>query len=392
MANNTLSGLIVTIYTALNTIAREQIGMIPAVRKFSYPGKKVAQNEPITYPVVPAFGTPSAISASNIISDPDGIVVGNGTMYMDQVNAISWGWNGEEATGLGNSGIFATTQEDAFKQAFRAHANQIEAALAAQYVYASRAVGTQGTVPFATADDLSGLSAPRLVLENNGMWFANKMKMVLTNSAMERMRAKQGIVFKANEAGTQERQTSGVVARLEGWDLHQSGQLSQHTSGAGTGYTTNGASAKAVVAPVVAQNPCSGTGSILAGDVITVADESPAYQYVVQTINAGNTILTLNQPGVFSTGGWGGSKAITDVASYTPSMCFNEDAIVLVSALPNLPEGGDQAVARMTVQDPISGLLFEVSEYKGYRKIIYVVAAAWGVKTVKSEGLALLIQ
>jgi hypothetical protein len=392
MSDNTLTGLIVTIYSALDTVAREQIGMIPAVRKFAFPGKKVAQNEPITYPIVPAFSAPSAISASNIIGDSTGITVGKDTMYMDQVNGISWGWNGEEATGLGNSGIFATTQEDAFRQAFRAHANQIEAALTALFPYASRAAGTQGTVPFSTADDLSGLSQPRLILENNGMWMPNKMKMVLSNSAMERMRAKQGIVFKANEAGTQERQLTGVVARLEGWDLHQSGQIGIHTSGAGTGFTTNGASANAVVAVNVSQNACSGTGTIGAGDIFTVAGESPAYQYVANTINAGKTIITLNKPGVFSAGGLSGSAALTTVASFKPSMCFNEDAIVLVSALPNLPEGGDQAVARTVVQDPVSGLLFEVSEYKGYRKTIYLVAAAWGVKCVKSEGLALLIE
>jgi hypothetical protein len=73
-------------------------------------------------------------------------------------------------------------------------------------------------------------------------------------------------------------------------------------------------------------------------------------------------------------------------------MAFNEDAIVLVSALPNLPEGGDQAVNRITVQDPISKLLFEVSEYKGYRKVIYVVAAAWGCAVPKPEGLVTLLQ
>ena len=390
MADNTLTDLIVTIYDALDTVAREQIGLIPAVRKFAYPGKKVAQNEPITYPIVPAFGTPSALSASNIIADPAGVVVGKDTLLMDQVIGISWGWNGEEATGLGNSGIFASTQADAFKQAFRSIANAIELAIANQIVYACRATGAQGTIPFATADDLSGLSAPRYALEENGMWMPGKMKYVMNNSAMERLRAKQGIVFKANESGDQQRQLTGVVAQLEGWQLGQSGQLKQHTSGAGVGYTTNATAALNDTGITIAYS--AGSGTLSAGDVVTFASESPAYQYVVQSMNVGKTLLTLNKPGIFSAGGLGNTKAITDVASYTPSMCFNEDAIVLVSALPNLPEGGDQAVARTVVQDPISSLLFEVSEYKGYRKTIYLVAAAYGVKTVKSEGLVIEIQ
>jgi hypothetical protein len=79
------------------------------------------------------------------------------------------------------------------------------------------------------------------------------------------------------------------------------------------------------------------------------------------------------------------------ISGYTANLAFNEDAIVLISALPNLPEGGDQAVARTTVMDKISGLNFEVSEYKGFRKTIYLVAAAWGNKLVKPEGLVLSI-
>lgn len=384
MADNTISGLVVTIYSALNTIAREQIGFIPAVRKFSFPGKKVAQNEPITFPIVPAFGAPSAISASNIIADPSGIVVANDTMYMDNVNAISWGWNGEEAVGLGNSGIFATTQEDAFKQAFRAHTNQIEAGIAALYKKASRAYGAAGTVPFNTADTLLDLSETRRILEDNGMWFDGKMKMVLSNRAMSNLRGKQTVVFKANEAGTREGQLTGVVTQLEGWNLHQSGQIQTHTKGTGSSYVNNGGSA--VGDTTIALK--TGSGTILAGDVF-VGTADTDHKYVVATaLNAGS--LVIGKPGVMAT--IADSDAITLSNNFIANMAFNEDAIVLISALPNLPEGGDQAVARMTVQDPISGLLFEVSEYKGYRKVIYVVAAAWGVKCVKTEGLVLLLQ
>ena len=384
MADNTLTGLITTIYSALNTVAREQIGFIPAVRKFSFPGKKVAQNEPVTYPIVPAFAAPTPISASNIISDPAGIVVGNDTMLMSNVNAISWGWNGEEAVGLGNSGIFATTQEDAFKQAFRAHANQIEAALANSYKSASRAVGAAGTTPFNTADNLTDLSTARQALEDNGMWFDGKMKMVLSNKAMANLRGKQTVVFKANEYGNRDAQLTGTVTQLEGWNLHQSGQIISHTKGTGASYVSDGGSAIGdTTIPVK-----TGSGTILAGDVVAFQNDS-ANKYVVNSaLNAGSFVI--GKPGSLATIADGNTVTVTN--SYGANVCFNEDAIVLISALPNLPEGGDQAVARTTIQDPISGLLFEVSEYKGFRKVIYVVAAAWGYKAVKSEGIAVLMQ
>lgn len=384
MADNTLSGLIVTIYSALNTIAREQIGFIPAVRKFAFPGRKVAQNEPITFPIVPAFAEPTDVSASNVIADPAGIVVANDTMTMANVKQISWGWNGEEATGLGNSGIFATTQEDAFKQAFRAHTNQIEAGLAGLYKYASRAQGAVGTIPFNTVDNLTDLSETRRILEDNGMWFDGKMKMVLSNRAMSNLRGKQTVVFKANEAGTREMQLTGVVTQLEGWNLHQSGQIASHTKGAGTGYVSDGGEPLGETTVKVK----TGSGTIVAGDVILNEHDTDNLYVVNSNLSGAN--FSIGKPGLLVALPDGDD--ITLKNSYIANMAFNEDALVLISALPNLPEGGDQAVARTTVQDPISGLLFEVSEYKGYRKVIYVVAAAWGVKCIKTEGVALLLQ
>jgi hypothetical protein len=44
----------------------------------------------------------------------------------------------------------------------------------------------------------------------------------------------------------------------------------------------------------------------------------------------------------------------------------------------------------MTVQDPVSGLVFEVSVYKGFKKAMILVGAAWGVKAWKPANIAVL--
>jgi hypothetical protein len=174
----------------------------------------------------------------------------------------------------------------------------------------------------------------------------------------------------------------GVVTELEGFRIHQSGQVQTHTSGYRLGASSTGSYVAGATAITI---DTAGSGTSYPADVVSFAGQ--ADKYVIDTTTSA-TILNMAAPGLVTSLG---AVVMTDHSSYVANMAFNEDAIVLISALPNLPEGGDQAVSRMTVQDPVSGLLFEVSEYKGYRKVIYVVAAAWGTKAVKTEGIALLL-
>ena len=52
MAGNTLTGLIPTIYTALDVVSREQVGFIPAVAK-NAKADAAAKDQTVTAPVAP---------------------------------------------------------------------------------------------------------------------------------------------------------------------------------------------------------------------------------------------------------------------------------------------------------------------------------------------------
>jgi hypothetical protein len=83
--------------------------------------------------------------------------------------------------------------------------------------------------------------------------------------------------------------------------------------------------------------------------------------------------------------------AITVVASSARNMVFNRSAIVLAARAPARPEEGDMAEDVMMITDPRSGLTFEFAMYKGYRKVRYEIALAWGVKNIKPEHTGILL-
>ena len=81
-----------------------------------------------------------------------------------------FGWNGEEQKSLG--GLYNTILVDQFAQAMRTLVNEVEADLAALYIYASRAYGTAGTTPFDSSGKISFLAQILKILA--GQWCSDR--------------------------------------------------------------------------------------------------------------------------------------------------------------------------------------------------------------------------
>jgi hypothetical protein len=96
-------------------------------------------------------------------------VIGNQTMTITKSKYSPVRWNGEEQKAVSGSGRQQRVIQDQFTQSMRALVNLIEVDLAtAAYQGASRAFGTAGTAPFATAADLSDAAQTRRILDDNG--------------------------------------------------------------------------------------------------------------------------------------------------------------------------------------------------------------------------------
>jgi hypothetical protein len=108
-------------------------------------------------------------------------------------------------------------------------------------------------------------------------------------------------------------------------------------------------------------------------------------KYVVNTALSGGS-LVIGETGLRTA--VADNAALTVGNSYSANVAFHRRALELAVRAPAVPEGGDAADDAMLIQDPHSGLVFEIRVYKGYRKTMIEVAAAWGVK-VGSQTLSL---
>lgn len=384
---NTLTNLIPTIYEALDVTSRELVGFIPAVSRNSGV-ERAAKDQSVRVPIAPAV---SLAANTPGVSAPD---TGDNTMSSVEVT-ISKSyhapirWNGEETLGLQNSGQYQAINRNRFIQAFRALTNQVETDLGSLYTKASRAVGTAGTAPFGSAGVLTDAAGVNRILDENGA--PNDRQIVLGASAMSNLRGVQSVLFKVNEAGTDQLLRDGILGRLQGLDVRYSGQIATHTIGtADADYDVDLLAGYAVGTTTIHLD--TGTGTHVAGDVITFAGDTN--NYVIRTGAAGSSDkdIVIGAPGLRLALADGVSCDIADDAgTWTANMAFSRSAIVLATRLPARPEGGDMADDVMTVIDPHSGLAFEVAMYRQYRQVHIEVGLAWGYEVIKPEHVALLI-
>ena len=383
---NVLTDLAADIYKAADIVGRELTGFIPA--SMVNTGVQTAAVGQTVRSHFTRTATVGNISPSMTIPEGTDQTIDNKTLTLTKQRGVAIPWTGEDIRFVQGGSGYETIYGDQIAQAMRALVNEIETDLAVEaYTNASRAVGTAGTAPFGSTFGV--IAEARQILVDNGMPANdNRVSLVMNTLAGTRLR-NLAQLQKANEAGGTELLRRGVLLDLQGVMMRESAQVQLHTKGAGTGYDVNLTAGYGIGASTITLDGGTvNTTGIKAGDVVTFAGDTN--NYIVNTgLTAVAGDIVIGTPGLRAT--LADTVEMTIGNNYTANVVMHQAALELAMRAPAKPLGGDAAVDVMIVQDPQTGLVFEISVYKGFNKAMIYVGAVWGKKAWKPDAIAILM-
>jgi hypothetical protein len=383
----TLTDLYGDIYKKMDVVSRELVGFIPSV---SVDGgmDRAAKNQPIRT-FVSSAKTAADFTPGQLPPTVADNSFSNVYMEIQKERIINLVWNGNDQRRLDSSYGWRSLFLDDVEQGLRTLTNEMEADLwAAAHVAASRAAAPAGTNLFDAAN-YKDIANVRKILADNGAPLSD-VSLVLDTTAGAAFRG-NAQYYGANTAGSADWLRQGVMMDIHGVKVRESAAISAFTVGTGASATTNNAGY--AVGDTVLTLASAGTGTIKAGDVIVITGDASAAKYVVVSGDAdvsGGGTITIAAPGLRGALS-AATHAITIDASTTHNVILARNAIHMATRLLPIPEGGDSAKESMVITDPRSGMNFDLRKYVEYGQVRYILGCSWGVKVIKPEHSALLI-
>lgn len=383
---NTLTNLIPDTYAALKVVSRELVGLIPAVNRDSR-ADRLALNQSLRSPVAPVNTAGKDITPAMSLPAAADQTFTNVAFTLSKMRAFPFSWSAEEQYSMAQGPGMLSLNQQQIAQAIRAAVGEVSTDLyAAMRKGASRAYGTAGTTPFAS--DLSASAQLRKILDDNGAPLSDR-SLVMDTTAGANVRTRLGTTTNAHAAVSADTLTQGVLIDINSFKLREDAKITAVTKGTGASATTD--TTGYAVGSTVITLASAGTGTILAGDVITFNGDTN--KYVVASgdsdVSNGGTI-TLAAPGLLQAIP-ASATAITVGNNFTANLGFSRDFAILGTRLPAVPSTGDIAIMRETITDPVSGLSFELAAYPGYRMVTFEIGIGWGVAVENPAHGAILL-
>jgi len=262
-------------------------------------------------------------------------------------------------------------------EAVKSLARQVNSDIFAEYKGVYGYSGVAATTPFAS--DVSEWTEARKAL-NVQLAPMGDRRVVLDPDAEANaigLRAFQDASFRGDTAGIME----GQIGRKLGADWYMDQQVPTHTAGTAAGATTDNAGYAIGIKTVTLAS--AGTGTILVGDVFTIAGDSQSYVVITgdSDVSGGGTVVF--EPGLkvaITTS----ATAITVKASHVVNLGFHRDAFALATRpLMDSSEGLGNIVQQAI--DPVSKLALRLEVSRQHKRTRFAFDILYGVKLVRRE-------
>ena len=378
----TFTNLVPDAYAALDVVSRELAGLIPSVMRDSS-ADQMPLGASLRSPVAPVNTAGRDITPAMAFPTRADQTIGNVAFTISKSRCFPFSWTGEEQKSLSRGPGMLTIMQSQIAQAYRAAIAEISTDIwAAARVAASRAFGTAATTAFGT--NLGESAQVRKILDDNGAP-ASGRSLVINTTAGAALRTLLNNPLTANNTLAAGTGSQGVLIDVNGFAIREDAVISTVTKGTGTSYTSSAAgfAIGTTSIPII-----TGSGTVLAGDVITFAGDTN--KYVVTTGVAAAGTIVIAAPGLRQAIP-ASATAMTIGNNFTANLAFADNAILLGTRLPAAPDQQDLAVLRETITDPLTGLSFELCAWPGQRMLTYEVGISWGVAIEKPEHLAIML-
>lgn len=374
-----LDSVIPVFYEALNKVNAEPVGMLPAT-VISAKASSVSKGQMVEIPLTPVSANEDITEGQTPTGSTDQIATVGVTIQKVRRGAPIV-WTGEEENAVSGSGMLDPIQVEQYAQRIRGLRNEMEADACSEAVIsavnAGNVLGTIGTNPFAS--NTKALTEVLQKLEDNGAPLG-ELQAVLNTTSGRNLRDIEHLQ-KVNEAGTSDLLRRGVLGDLFGFTIRESAGM-RHAKGSATGYLANGGASAGATQVTID----SGSGTFKKGDLVKFGSDTVLYA-VAEDVASGGTTLKLQTALKADVA----DNATITVQAYAPNACFSRGSIIMASRVPFVPKGGDNALDRQIITDPLTGIPYELAVWGApYQKTI-TIGTAWGFKDIKTENVFALM-
>jgi len=326
---------------------------------------------------IPPTATASAITASNAYPSNTDTTATTVAITLDKWYGSDFQMSDQDMTRVDKDMNFFPAAAEASLDAV---VKQVDDDLLLLYKDVYSASGAAGTTPFASTAAAWTTGARKLL--NQNLAPMNERTIVLDADAEANavnLSAFQSL-YASGDPGVI---IEGEIGRKLGanWVLNQG--VPSFTRGTLTGSPLINNASVAVGDTSVPMDAGSLTGTVVVGDIFTVAGDTQQYVVTANATASGNALAAVSFAPAAKVA-WADNAAVTFVASHTPNLAFQRGAFALATA-PFETVDPSLGVMTQSFVDPLSGLTLRLEVSRQYKQTRWEWDVLYGVKTVRAE-------